>query len=507
MDFHTLSPEETLKELHSNAGTGLSTENAEKRLKQYGCNSMPEPKKKGLLSHFFSQFADFMILVLVIAAGVSFLASMLEGKMNLADPLIILAIIILNACLGVFQEHKAEQSLEALKKLSAPDATVLRDGKTLQIPAKNLVPGDIIYLEAGSFVPADARLLSDVLLKADESALTGESVPIEKHTNAVFQADTPMAERTNLVYSSSVITSGRGTAVVTHTGLSTQIGTIAQMIMEDNAPATPLQKKLSQTGKILGIAALCICVVIFILGVLGKRPVLDMFLTSVSLAVAAIPEGLPSIVTIMLSIGVQRMAKNNAVIRKLPVVETLGNATVICSDKTGTLTQNKMTVTKLYTKEGEEDFTSSIGTLALSLGVLCNNSHTANIEFGDPMELALLSAAEKNNIYPSRLRSLVRRQGEFPFDSTRKCMTVICFSGSLFPEIFRQEKYISITKGAPDVLLPRCAHYYEDGRLKPLSRDIYQRLLHYNQVMASKALRVIAITCRNTCFHPRRKRT
>lgn len=497
MDFHTLSPEEALKELHTNVKTGLSDKEAKKRLKQYGSNSMPEPKKKSLLSHFIAQFADFMILVLVIAAAVSFFASMLEGEVNLVDPIIILAIIILNACLGVFQEHKAEQSLEALKKLSAPDAMVLRDGKKLQIPAKNLVPGDIIYLEAGSFVPADARLLSDVLLKADESALTGESIPAEKHTNSVFSIDTPIAERTNLVYSSSIITNGRGTAVITQTGLSTQIGAIAQMIMEDTAPATPLQKKLSQTGKILGIAALCICVVIFLLGVLGNRPILDMFLTSVSLAVAAIPEGLPSIVTIMLSIGVQRMAKNNAVIRKLPVVETLGNATVICSDKTGTLTQNKMTVTNFYTKDGKTSLSSPIGKFALSLGALCNNSHTSNANFGDPMELALLSAAEKYNIYQSRLASLSRRQAEFPFDSTRKCMTTICHSGSIFPEIFGREPYLSITKGAPDVLLPRCTHYYDNGILKKLNKDIYQKLLNYNKEMASNALRVIAITCRS----------
>lgn len=496
MDFHTLSPEEALKELHTNATTGLSDKEAKKRFKQYGSNSMPEPRKKSLFSHFIAQFADFMILVLVIAAAVSFFASMLEGEINLVDPVIILAIIILNACLGVFQEHKAEQSLDALKKLSAPDATVLRDGKTIQIPAKNLVPGDIIYLEAGCFVPADARLLSDVLLKADESALTGESIPTEKHTNFIFSADTPMAERTNLVYSSSIITNGRGTAVITHTGLSTQIGAIAQMILEDNAPATPLQKKLSQTGKILGIAALCICVVIFLLGVLGNRPVLDMFLTSVSLAVAAIPEGLPSIVTIMLSIGVQRMAKNNAVIRKLPVVETLGNATVICSDKTGTLTQNKMTVTKFCTQDGQMDLSSPTGKFALSLGALCNNSHTSNTDFGDPMELALLSAGEKYSIYQSRLCSLSRRQAEFPFDSARKCMTTIYHSSSIFPETLRKEAYLSITKGAPDVLLPRCTHYYDNGTLKSLGRDVYQKLLNYNKEMASNALRVIAITCR-----------
>lgn len=496
MDFHTLSPQEALKELHSNSGTGLSNKEAEKRLKKYGSNSMPEPQKKSLLSHFVAQFADFMILVLVIAAAVSFFTSMLKGEINLVDPLIILAIIILNACLGVFQEHKAEQSLEALKKLSAPDASVLRDGKPMQIPAKNLVPGDIIFLEAGNFVPADARLLSDVLLKADESALTGESIPAEKHTNAVFSPDTPMAERTNLVYSSSIITNGRGKAVITHTGLSTQIGAIAQMIMEDNAPDTPLQKKLSQTGKILGIAALCICVVIFLLGVLDNRPVLDMFLTSVSLAVAAIPEGLPSIVTIMLSLGVQRMAKNNAVIRKLPVVETLGNATVICSDKTGTLTQNKMTVTNFYTWEGSTGLSSPIGKFALSLGALCNNSHISDKDYGDPLELALLSAAEKNNIYQPRLASLCRRQIEFPFDSTRKCMTTIYHSGSIFPDAFQREPYLSITKGAPDVLLPRCTHYYDNNVLKPLSRDMAQKLLNYNQTMASNALRVIAVTCR-----------
>lgn len=495
MDFHTKTTNEVLQQLQTNQTTGLTNKEAQKRLHKYGPNSLPTQKKKSLISHFLSQFEDFMILVLIAAAAVSFFASLLEGKPNFVDPVIILSIIVLNACLGVFQEYKAERSIDALKKLSAPNAIVLREQKTVSIPVENLVPGDIILLEAGNFIPADARLLSATSLKIDESALTGESLPIEKHSEQIYPSNAPLAERTNLVYSSSIITNGHGIAVVTKTGLSTEIGTIAKMILSEDSVETPLQKKLSQTGKILGIAAVIICIVIFVIGILEEKPILEMFLTSVSLAVAAIPEGLPSIVTIMLSLGVQRMAKKNAVLRSLPAVETLGNTTVICSDKTGTLTQNKMAVKEFYTANGKQNLSYS-ASFALTLCALCNNSHTTNVDSGDPLELALLIAAEQQNNFQSRLESLSKRQVEFPFDSSRKCMTTIYSSNSIFPKEFQSTPYLSITKGAPDVLLQKCNTYYENNTKKMLTSSIRQQILNYNNNMTSKALRVIAITCR-----------
>ena len=496
MEFYNQTSQDTLKHLHSNSNIGLSKKEVEKRLKKYGTNTLPEPKKKGILSHFASQFADFMIIVLLVAAVVSFMVSMLQGEVDWVDPIIIFAIIFLNAILGVIQEYKAEKSLSALKQLSAPDAKVIRDKKEQRIPAKNLVVGDIILLEAGDFIPADARLCSATQLKTDESSLTGESLPIEKNADSIFPLSTPVGDRKNMVFSSTVITNGRGVGVVTATGVHTEIGSIAKMIVEDKAPATPLQKKLSQTGKILGIAALGICVMIFILGLFRHKPIFDMFLTSVSLAVAAIPEGLPSIVTIMLSIGVQRMAKKKAVVRKLPVVETLGNATVICSDKTGTLTQNKMTVTTFYDANGKGDFNRESGKYALTLGCLCNNATKKQADFGDPMELALLRAAEEQGIYQAKLYSMSKRIYELPFDSERKCMTTVYTSGSHFSGFMGREAFLSITKGAPDILLSKCAFYYKNGEVLPLTSTASKEILNYNTEMAQNALRVIAITCK-----------
>lgn len=505
MQFHNLTIEETLSTLKSNEKNGLSTKEATKRQKKYGFNELPDPKKPGLLSLFVEQFKDFMILVLMIAALLSFAVSALQGEWDFVDPAIIFAIIFLNAFLGILQETRAEKALSSLKKLSAPEAKVLRNGKKVSIPARELVPGDFIFLETGDFVPADARLLYSVLLQTDESALTGESLPIEKDASLVLEKQTPLAERHNMVLSSSVVLNGHGTAIVTQTGLHTEIGSIAKMILEDTAPETPLQKKLSQTGKILGILALLICVIIFILGLLRHKPVFDMFLTSVSLAVAAIPEGLPSIVTIMLSLGVQRMAKKNAIVRKLPVVETLGNATVICSDKTGTLTQNKMTVTACYTTNGK-DLSSPAAKLTLTLGALCNNSSLdadADKEtFGNPTEVALVHAAREHCISLQKLSRFSNRSLEIPFDSKRKRMTTIYSSGSIFPDFAKSHAYFSITKGAPDMLLPRCSSYYNGSNVLPLTETKRRELLSFNQTMASQALRVIALTCKTTDLLP-----
>ncbi len=399
MQFHSMSVKESLQTLNVNTKTGLAKADAEKRLQKFGKNELETQKGKSLLARFFSQFSDFMIIVLICAAFISFGMSLIKGEADYVDPIIIFAIIILNAILGVIQEAKAERSLEALKKMAAPNAIVLRDGKQLNIPSSELVPGDIIFLETGHYVPADARLISCSNLKIDESSLTGESHPVDKEADCVLKETTMLGDRKNMVPSSGIVTFGHGIAVVTATGMHTEVGNIARMIMQDDTPETPLQKRLAKTGKFLGIAALAICIVIFILGSLQGRQVFDMFMTSVSLAVAAIPEGLPAIVTIMLSLGVQRMAKKNAIIRKLPAVETLGSATFICSDKTGTLTQNVMTVTEIASMNGIEKEQKAFGTHLLELATLCNNARMQESEaVGEPTEKALVMAASRNRI-------------------------------------------------------------------------------------------------------------
>lgn len=488
-NYHSLHIQDALSTLSSNPKTGLSEKEAKKRLTEYGTNELKAKKPVPLILRFFSQFADFMILVLMAAALISFLASALRGEADYIDPIIIFTIIILNASIGVIQETKAEKSLDALKKLAAPTALVLRDGVQSVIPARLLVPGDILILETGQYLPADARLLTSVNLKVDESALTGESHPVEKQAAKIYKESQPLAERYNMVYSSSIVTYGRGTALVTSTGMNTEVGHIARLIMEDKTPPTPLQKKLAKTGKILGIAALLICALIFICGTLQGRPAFDMFMTSVSLAVAAIPEGLPAIVTIMLSLGVERMARKNSVIRKLPAVETLGSATVICSDKTGTLTQNKMTVTQLASADGKKELSSDAGKFLLSLAASCSDasvhfSGQDTIITGDPTEAALVLAAENNGISKSKLELDRPRIKELPFDSVRKRMTTLHKSGS---------GYLSITKGALDMLLPLCTSCHLNGREVPLTSALIRSIQKENQTMTDQSLRVIAI--------------
>ena len=347
--YHNKTVQQTAELLGTDIKTGLTHDEVKKRLHHYGKNELIEKKKKNIFIKFLEQFNDFMIIILLSAAAVSFITSIMQGDADITEPVIILAIVILNALLGVIQEKRAEKSLEALKKLSSPHACVLRNGNELNIPAANVVPGDILIISAGDLVAADCRLVTSNNLTTDESSLTGESVNAEKDASVVLEEFTALGDRKNIILSSTSVTAGKATAIVTGTGMNTEVGHIANMLLDDETPQTPLQLKLADTGKTLGIAALFVCLFIFIVGLFRHLPPFDMFMTAVSLAVAAIPEGLPAIVTIMLAIGVMRMSKHNAIVRNLPSVETLGSASVICSDKTGTLTQNKMTVTSFYT--------------------------------------------------------------------------------------------------------------------------------------------------------------
>lgn len=494
MNWHNLSIEETLNKLEVSLDQGLSVNDVTQRQQTYGQNSLTVKKGKSLIIKFFEQFADFMIIILILAAAISFLVSYMDGKPDFVDPIIILLIILINATLGVMQEAKAEKALEALKKMSAPTAHVLRDGKVSIIDSANLVPGDIILLETGGFVPADARLITAVNLKVEEASLTGESTPVDKLAEIRLNPDTSLGDRINLVLATSTVTYGRGVAVVTETGMNTQVGHIAKLIMEDETPMTPLQKRLANTGKVLGTAALIICAVIFVIGLLKNMPVFDMFMTSVSLAVAAIPEGLPAIVTIMLSLGVQRMAKKNAVIRKLPAVETLGSATVICSDKTGTLTQNVMTVTQICSLNGIEKMNSDFGNFLLSHASLCNDAILSvekdNVTVtGEPTEKALVLAAYHAGSNKLNLDKTYQRVNEIPFDSGRKLMTTVHKTSD--------NTYRSITKGAFDFMLNRCTQFYYNGQQYPLTGKDKMRLNQLNNEMTEQALRVIAVAYKN----------
>ncbi len=489
MNWHSISFTEAATELNTDITVGLQAKEAVRRLHKYGPNELATPKNRTVIHKFFEQFKDFMILTLIAAAGISFFVSLLKDNVDYLDPIIIFLIITLNAVLGVIQEAKAEKSLEALKKLAAPNAIVKRNGSIISMDANQLVPGDIIFLEAGYFVPADARLIEAYNLKVEESSLTGESHPVDKDAQCILPADTLLSERSNLVLSSSIVTYGRGSAIVITTGMNTEVGHIAKLILNDEAPATPLQKKLAGTSKILGISALLICIVIFILGVVKKLPVFDMFMTSVSLAVAAIPEGLPAIVTIMLSLGVQRMAKKNAVIRKLPAVETLGGATIICSDKTGTLTQNKMTVTKITSCMGEEAFSSTFGKDLFTLGALCNDSvlQIAKEDVsttGEPTENALVLAAYHNGLLKQKLDLMYPRVFELAFDSNRKLMTTV----------HKMRNHLRvITKGAPEILLGRCKYIYQHGTIVPMTDHHRKIIIRQNTMLAGMALRIIAL--------------
>lgn len=501
MNLHTLSSRDALTAMQSKED-GLSEKEAKLRLAKYGRNELSGQKPRSLLSRFAEQFNDFMILILLGAAFVSFLSSLLEGKADFTEPLIILVIVIVNAILGVVQEAKAEHSLAMLQKLSAPEAQVIRDSKRTVIPAGELVPGDIIVLEPGSMVPADARLLRANGLKTDESSLTGESEPVKKNADCILKEATGVGDRSNMVCSGSVVISGHATAVVSHTGMHTQVGKIAHLIQQDTAPETPLKKHLAHTGKVLGITVLAICFLVFLLGTLQGRPVFTMFMTAVSLGVAAIPEGLPAIVTIVLSLGVQRMAKKNAIIRHLPAVETLGSATFICSDKTGTLTQNKMTVTEIHSGKSTVSKDSAEAKPVLLCAALCNNAYfdekgTGN---GEPTELALLNAAKEAGLYSPSLSTRYKRLAEYPFDSGRKCMSTVHFfqkdTAAAFPVMPPDTHAFLICKGAPEVILSKCTTVHLSSSLTPLTAPLRETLNDYCNRSAERALRVLAVAYR-----------
>jgi len=418
---HNDSVESIFKELNTNSTQGLSSAEVSERLAKYGENKLKEKKKKSLVQKFFEQFKDAMIIILLIAALISFVIACVEkNPREFFEPALILLIVVLNAAMGVAQESKAEKALEALKNMSAPHARVLREGKEKIVNAAELVPGDIILLEAGDFVPADARLIRSVSLKSEESALTGESVPSEKEAEAEVKTDAPLGDRHNMVFSGCSITYGTAMAVVTGTGMDTEMGKIANLLAGEAEVQTPLQEKLAKLGKNLGFLALAACAIIFVVGLIDNMDPMDIFMTAVSLAVSAIPEGLPAIVTIVLSIGVQRMVKKNAIIRKLPAVETLGSASIICSDKTGTLTMNRMTLVKAYVEgKGVEEITTdnseetkkilTYGTLCCDGSVVFNDGKETHI--GDPTETAIVLAAHRNGMPKDDLNKNLEKSG------------------------------------------------------------------------------------------------
>ncbi len=483
MAAHNETEEAVLEKLSSNEERGLTSAQVSELQSKFGPNKLREKKKKTNVQRFFDQFKDVMILILLVAAAVSFAIAIVEGNpKEFFEPVLILLIVVVNAIMGVMQESKAEKALDALKNMSAPHARVVRDGVEKVINADELVPGDIIRLEAGDFVPADARLLHSVSLKSEESALTGESVPSEKDAVAAVAEDAPLGDRTNMVFSGCSITYGTATAVVSAIGMDTEMGKIANLLEGEGDEQTPLQAKLAQLGKYLGVMALAACGIIFVVGISNGIPVMEIFMTAVSLAVSAIPEGLPAIVTIVLSIGVQRMVKRNALIRRLPAVETLGSASIICSDKTGTLTQNRMTLTKAYL-DGDAELTpitennSDAIKELLKLGTLCCDGSVVFREdgeqhIGDPTETAIVLAAQKSGMPKEELNAKYPRLAELPFDSDRKLMSVVNNING---------KNIVIVKGAFDMMATRCVA----GDMETAKR--------YTEAMSEDALRVLAI--------------
>lgn len=520
--WYQLSAEETLRRLESDRKAGLTAAEAKRRLESYGTNELREKKKISPLALFLNQFRDFMVLVLVGAVLISGLLG------EYLDAITIIAIILLNGCLGFIQEFRAERSLRALKRLSAPKAKVIRGGKTLEIDASMLVPGDVVLLESGDRIPADIRFLETNGVFVEESALTGESVPVAKHDRPIVAPDVPLGDRRNIGYMGTLVTRGTATGIVVSTGMETEMGKIADLIQNTEVMATPLQQRLEHLGKILIGVALVLTVFVVVAGIWHGQPAYGMFLAGVSLAVAAIPEGLPAIVTIALALGVQRMIRRKAIVRKLPSVETLGSATVICSDKTGTLTENKMTVVKLwgggrtmnvtgtgYVPKGQVLEGNKVLDLRrdillrriMQISALCNNAElvppeenhnrrkwlkTADDQAGwkikgDPTEGALAVLAAKAGVSKESLSSLYRRVREIPFDSERKRMSVV---------VEHQGGRLLCTKGAPDVLLNNCKYILWDGKLKWLDEKLRRQVEEANEAMAKSALRVIGFAYR-----------
>ncbi len=500
------------EELSTDLQKGLSREEAAGRIEKYGYNELKEKEKEPVWVKIGRQLKDFLVVILIIASIVSGMVG------EISDSIVIIAIVIVNAVLGVVQEGKAEKAMEALKKMSAPNARALRNGHIETVPAKNLVPGDVVFIEAGDSIPADMRLIESSNLKVEEASLTGESVPSEKDASKAFDTEVSIGDRLNMAYMSTIVTYGRGKGIVVNTGTNTEIGRIAEAIQTFEDETTPLQQKLNELGRWLGLACLIICAVVFAIGFMRGGDILEMFLVSVSLAVAAIPEGLPAVVTIVLALGMKRMVRRNSIVRKLLAVETLGCVTVICSDKTGTLTQNEMTVVRAYTDgnvykisgqgynpSGEITFedekinpeTEPGLKLLLSAGVLCNDSTLEQKDarenlwgiIGDPTEGALVVAGAKAGFDKAKMNEAHARIEEIPFDSERKMMTT-------FHDNFIQNKIVSFTKGAPDIILGRCSKMLQNGSVIDMTEAMKQQIAKVNSEFAGDALRVLAFTYR-----------
>ena len=505
------SVQDVLQEFQISLDAGLNTEQVSENQKKYGWNQLKEANKKTFLSKVADQFKDFLILILLAASVVSFSIG------EKTDAMIIVAIVIINAMLGLYQEGKAEKAIEALQKLAAPNANVIRNGAPISVPAEQLVPGDVVVLETGDIVPADLRLVESHNLQIEEASLTGESVASEKRAEDICEEEVSLADRKNMAYASTILTYGRGKGVVVSTGHDTDIGKIAEVIQGYEEESTPLQKKLARLGKQLGIIVLAVCVVVFVIGILQNLPMLDMFMTSVSLAVAAIPEGLPAIVTVVLSLGMGKMASKHAIVKKLPAVETLGTTTVICSDKTGTLTQNEMTVVKVFVDEHildvegegyeadgrichekEEVDVETVPTLErlLEITLLANDAKLKRLEngklgvMGDPTEGALITLANKWDMYSKDYEEAHPRKNELPFDSDRKMMTT-------FHENIEKNPVVSFTKGAPDVVLSRCSYWEKNNEIVELNEELREKISEVNQKFSKNALRVLALAYRS----------
>ncbi len=508
--WYNKTVEETEEYLQTNIREGLSSLEVKKRQEENGYNELKAEKKKSLFVKFLEQFKDFMIIVLIIAAIVSGIIGVAQGE-GITDTIIILIVVIVNAIIGVAQEAKAEKSLEALQKLSGHEAKVLRDGNIQTIPARELVEGDIVVLDTGDYIPADLRIFEAINLKSQESSLTGESVPVEKEASKIENENVPIGDRINMLFSSSLVTYGRGKGIVVETGMKTEVGKIAEIISGTEKQETPLQKKLNSLGKTLGIVALVICVIIFIIGLIQGKEIISMFMTAVSLAVAAIPEGLAAVSTIVLAIGVQKMVNKNAIIKRLPAVETLGSSSVICSDKTGTLTQNKMTVQKIYVNStvydvcniNEEDEFVKYNKdnqevkLLVYNGMLCNDTKIADdgTLTGDPTETALVDIALKMG-FSKNIYNELSRVDEIPFDSERKLMTTVHKQG---------DKYLVFTKGGVDELLEKCVSYIDHGDINQDLKSFIPTIQNVNELMAKDALRVLAFGYKELDHKPQKE--